>query len=136
MDWQAIGKHAARVEGDVVHVVWNGDVGLVETQQVFRLYAEVREREGRVFAISDMRHSGVPPAAVRRWIADWMSKQHRIEGAAAYGANILIRAAFVMLLRGIVLISKFPFPFDVFATENDARAFITRLRNELGAKRS
>lgn len=127
-EWQSLGKHRVRVDEDVVHAVWQGEVELADAQQLFALYAGVKAQRGRLFCLSDMRGSGVPSAAVRRWMADFMRHRLTIDAAAAYGANGLIRAAFIMLLRGVMLLGKFRFPFELFATEAEARAWLDRLR--------
>jgi hypothetical protein len=128
-EWQPLGKHLMRVEGDLVATIWRGEVELAEVQTLFALYGQVHDQHGRVFILSDMRHSGVPPEKARRWMANWLREQRKLTGAAAYGANVVIRAVFIMLLRGIRLFGVH-IPFGIFATESEARAFIDQLRLE------
>ena len=134
-DWQPLGKHLVRVDEDLVAVAWRGEVELKDVQVLFARYEQVYAEHGRALAMCDMRHSGTPSAAVRRWIADWMMHRRKLDGVAAYGANAVIRAVFIMLMRGAMILGKFNLPFAIFATEAEARAWIGQLRNKLERER-
>lgn len=129
-EWQPFGTHLLRVEDDLVVTVWRGEVTFEDVKHVFELYGRVHEQCGRVFIMSDMRKSGIPSEKTRRWIVDWIREHRKIAGAAAYGANVVVRAVFIMLLRAVTLLVKIDIPVGVFATESEARIFIDQLRRQ------
>ena len=130
IDWRPIGRHLLSVDGDIVHIIWHGEVRLVDVEQVFAIYAEVHDQQGRAFSLANMKDSDLPSMAVRKWITDWIKRHRKLDAAAAYGANMLIRAAFILLTRAASLVSKQHLPSGVFATEAEARDWLTELRGQ------
>lgn len=118
---QIIGTHRMRVEGDTVLTRYIGVPELVDVQAIHRHFDRVLAEHGRLFLINDMRRSGVPSAATRRWITEW-ARTNVVRGIASFGASLPIRMLQTMLYHASKLLGSQP-EINVHHCADEAEAF-------------
>jgi hypothetical protein len=125
-----VGAHTVSVEDGTIHHRYVGDVSKDEMVEMVRLAEQLLEREGAVFTLNDIRAIGHISPEARRYATDWM-RNHRFDGAAIYGANLVTRTVVTLLLRAINLLRPMPFESIFCGTEQEARAWISERRQRL-----
>lgn len=92
-----IGAHAARVQGDVIHVHFHGEVRPEDAQAIAVLADRVAKEAGdRVFFIANLKDAGPPGPEARRIFAAWRPAFHFI--TIYYGAVLQQQQTFAMLV--------------------------------------
>lgn len=132
-EWQFIGNHKIRVEGDIVNSVWDGPSTLAEIQAYHVVLERVIAERGRAFTLIDMRKAHRPPPDGREWITTW-SESHELAAVACFGASFTVRTFATLLLRAIRLVKRPGGVMAFFETEAQARAFLAAERARLEAR--
>ena len=76
---------------------------------------------GRLFIINDMRRSGVPSAAARRWMGEW-ARTNVVRGIANFGASLPIRMLQSLIVQATKLLGSHP-AIDVVNCADEPEAF-------------
>jgi hypothetical protein len=129
---EIVGPHRVRVDGDVVLARYIGVPEQAHVEAIHQRFDRVLAEHGRLFVINDMRRTGIPSTATRRWIAEW-GRHHPVAGLINVGASLPIRMVQGLLFRAAALLGR-PSPLVPIdcATEAEAFAIIDDLRRKLG----
>lgn len=128
-EFELMGRHLLRGEGDILFVRFRGPVDVQEMQLLFAFMVRMQAQTPVIFHLYDGTQAGLTSPEARRWAAENMSGVHRAAGIACYGVNAVVRAIAQLHTRAIALFSKQPdVPMVFFATEVEARAWIDRQR--------
>lgn len=121
-----LGRHRVRTEGPVLILELNGPLHPPELTVMFEHVLRMHRAHGQLFllALNDERAS--LPAVSRKMIAEF-HRQHEIRSTtAAAGGSFLERALFQMVARAVQLIAKHQNITEFFATEAEARSWLSR----------
>lgn len=121
-----------RIQEDVVFVKTLGLTTLEDLHVIFRAYAEVRRKHGRVLALYDGTNGGGMSADARKEImASAHIPERETNAVATFGAPFAMRALVNMLDRALVALRRKSLGVAMFATETEARAYLDRERQKL-----
>jgi hypothetical protein len=126
-EWQSIGKHRFRVEGDLIYSVWDGPSTLAEIQAANAMIERVIAEHGRAFCLHDMRKAHRPPPDARQWLTEW-SARVKVAAVACFGTSFTVRTFATLLVRAIRFLKGPEGILEFFETEAQARAFINAER--------
>jgi hypothetical protein len=128
---RAVGPHQLLIDGDVVLTRWIGVPELEHVRDIHQEFEEVLATQGRLFVVNDMRQSGLPAAATRKWIVNW-GATHPVVAVVNFGASLAVRVLQGLLLRAIGLLGNKPAIEVVHCrTESEALAWIDARRRNL-----
>lgn len=103
----------------------------VEHTHEFEQYARrLRDRYGRYYLIADITHTGLATPEARRHSME-ISRSLPMAGIAIYGGSMITRTWVMLLNRGINLVVKNPVRMEFTKHEQDAIAWVARLRAKL-----
>jgi hypothetical protein len=128
-DWDRVGKHRYRIEGDVFVSINDGPISLTEMQTMMGQVQTAVETRGVRFFLMDLTRAEAPSAEARRWMAQ--NRYEGIEATAGYGASRTLRVLSDLMRRALDVLhgsSQKRAPFRLFETEAQARAFFDELR--------
>ena len=120
-----IGTHVVELSEDLAIIRWHGHPTMAHIQQVFRTVEQVPAAHPRYFLAADMRHSGIPEAAARRWAMEWV-RDHQPVAFACFGSNVAIRTVLTLMLNAIRFLGSHQPPTLFCQTEAEARAYLGR----------
>ena len=120
-DEQTIGTHRLRIEGDTVSIRWIGIPLLEDVRTIYKQLEQTLVEHGRLFIVNDMRHSGLPSAQTRQWIAKW-ALNLPITAIINVGASLPIRVLQSLILRASTLLGNQPIIESVHCS-SEAEAF-------------
>lgn len=123
-----IGRHLLRQEGDIVFVVWNGDVGLEDVRELVEVVGRIHAAQPILFMLSDSRNTGSFDPEARRWVAQQTKERSLIALSVIFGASFPVRIVASMIHRAMRLLAPGSPETVFFATEAEARAFIDEER--------
>lgn len=130
-----VGPHQVCIDGDTVLIRWMGTPEYDHVRAIHLHYEQALATYGRLFAINDMRHSGMPSSQTRKWIAEWALRYQSVIVVTNFGASLAIRAIQMMVLRGLALLGNRPALEVVhFGSEAETLAWIEVRRRQLSAK--
>jgi hypothetical protein len=129
--WQSIGSHKARIEGDTLYLRFVGDLSLEETKAMMALQEQILAREGRIFCITDLRQGGAFSPEGRRYLAEW-NKRHSVSGVAQYGGSLFVRVMATLMLGAIRALGGNLPEMKYVGNEEEGRAWIAEKRRKLG----
>ena len=127
------GKHDLYIEDDIVISVPHGELTLAELHIYTDILAEVIARHGHCLMLADNKEVSGIEACARRYSAQW-SVGKPVVGIALYNAGLAARTVFTLVLKAMNMIGKQPIPFAFFKTEQEARDWLARLREQHLAK--
>lgn len=123
-----VGRHLLRVEGDVVFVIWNGDVGLEDVRELFDAVDRACAGQPMLFMLSDSRSTGSFDPEARRWVMQQSRGRRQIALSVVFGASFPVRVVGNMIHRAMRLFVPDAPEIVFFGTEAEARAFIDEER--------
>lgn len=135
-DWQAVGKHRMRIQGDVVFARTRGEVTGDEVVALLDHMKKVEREYGYVFEIVDASVGGSMSAEARRQNAEWHKQHHIHIELVVFGAGLLIRTMITLLANAFRLMGSRQISPSFVATEAEAWAWVERRRAELQAKKA
>ncbi len=129
-----IGPHQLRIDGDAVLTRWMGTPEYEHVRAIHVHFEQALAKYGHLFAINDMRHSGMPSSQTRKWIAEWALRYPSVV-VLNFGASLTIRAIQTMVFRALALMGNRP-PVEVvyFGSEAEALAWLEVRRRQLGTQ--
>ena len=128
-EFELMGRHLMRGEGDILFVRFRGPVDVQEMQLLFAFMVRMQAQTPVIFHLYDGTQAGLTSPEARRWAAENMTSTHRAAGIACYGVNAVVRAIAQLHTRAIALLHRqVAVPMVFFATEAEARAWIDRQR--------
>lgn len=104
---ETISAHRVLVAGDTVLTRYIGVPELADVMAIYQRFDQVLAEHGRLFIINDMRHSGIPTAEARQFLAEW-ARTHQIAGLANFGASLPIRILQSLIFRATALLGRHP----------------------------
>lgn len=126
-----------QIQEDIVFVKTRGETTLDDLQVIFRAYAEVRRKHGRVLALYDGTSGGGMTSDARKEImASSNIPDRTTEAVATFGAPFAMRALVNMLDRALAALRRKRLGVAMFATEMEARAYLDQERRRFLAARS
>lgn len=126
---RAIGSHRATIElPDVLHLRVDGDV---ELDHIKGFLEVVGEFPGRVHILRDARRSRVVKPAAREYMLKHMPRG-KVVSFISYGAPFHGRTMITMLGKAIQLLLRESPVVGFTNTEEDARAWIDKIRADRG----
>lgn len=129
---ESISTHRVLVAGDTVLTRYIGVPELEDVMAIHQFFDRVLAEHGRLFVINDMRHSGIPSARARQWIAEW-ARTHKVDAIANFGASLPIRMLQTLIFRATALLSTQPVIIpEHCAGEAEAFAWVAVQRRLLG----
>lgn len=129
--WQPLGTHLARVEGDILFLRFVGDLSLAHTRAITVLQEQIIARHGHVFAITDLREGGAFSPEGRRFLGEW-NKKFSVAGVAQYGGSLVARVAATLMLGAIRALGGHVPEMKYVNGEEEGRAWIAEKRRSLG----
>ena len=126
-EWQAVGNHKVRVEGDIVFSRWQGVGSLAEIQAYHAIVERVIAERGQVYCLIDMSNTGRPTPEARQWMTEW-SRRFHVNAVAGFGASFAVRVAVTLMMRAVRFFKGSEFLTEFFETEAEARAFLAAER--------
>lgn len=130
-----VGKHLARLDGDILWICLHGIVELSEMVVITSLPRQLYERYGYALVLCDATHAMGPTAETRRY----HNQQHKVQvfpsHSALYGASILVRSVVLLAQRATELVTGKKTPASFHKTEAEARAQLDLQRPRLSPKR-
>ena len=134
-DWQAVGKHRMRIQGDVVFAQIQGEITGDEVVTLLEHMQKVEREYGYVFEIVDASVSGSMSAEARRQNAQW-HLQHVLQiELVVFGAGLLMRTMMTLLINAVRLLGRRQIAPNFAANEAEAWAWVERRRAELQAQK-
>jgi predicted Ser/Thr protein kinase len=126
-----------RIQGDVVFVRNQGETTVEDLHVIFQAYSLVRQKHGHVLALYDGRGGTSMSSDARREIIASARMPERVANASAtFGAPFAMRALMKMLDRALMTLRGRSLGIVLFATEEEARAYLDNERRKLLAARS
>ena len=123
-----IGKHLARIEGNILFLDLLGDLVMQELLEYMQLAERIASVHGFFHIIDDLSQFGTAPPEVRREVASWLGTAP-CRGIVVYGGSLPARTMFTLILGAMRLMGTLRFPAVLVRNEQEARAFgITRQR--------
>lgn len=129
-NWQLLGNHQVRVEGDVVFSRWNGPSTLAEVQAYLAVLESVIANQRFAFAVIGIQNAHPTPPEARAWIAEW-SKRFALTGAVCFGSNWAVRTISTLMVHAMRLVTKPSGTLVFVATEAEALAWVDGERERL-----
>jgi hypothetical protein len=126
-----IGANQLTVTGDLVFVHENKRWTEEEISQYLDLLAKIRDREGRVYAISMNDRLTELTSGARRIAAQWF-RTHTVDLAVQVGASTPTRGMLALVFSALRLLSGRELPFRFCGTLAEARALVATVREKQG----
>ena len=133
-DWEALGKHWLRVDGDVLWLICNGGFDLAEMQRVVQESNDIGERYGYVMVCLDATHAAWSTPEARKYQASAIRDKVLPNHTVVMGANIMIRATVGLVHRAVHLITGKTLNSSFVDTEEAARVVLARCRQQFVAQ--
>lgn len=134
-DWQELGPHHYRVDGDILGWRPAGEVLPPHARGVCALFDRIVTRHGFVLWLVDARHSVAVGFESRRVYARWIEQQPRSTLiVAAFGVPPPAQTTAKLIVRGVQLAQGIHIDHGLFADEAAARAFLDERRSSLRAR--
>lgn len=132
--WQELGPHRFRIEGDVLFAIAVGELDADSILYLCEKLLQVYKEHGFVYEIVDATRAGAMSAEARRKNAEW-HRHNRIEGeVVVFGASLLLRTVFSLLINALSILGRSRVLLHFVATEDDARAWVAKRRQSRAAK--
>ena len=129
-EWQRIGSHQVRVEGDLFHLKWIGTVTAADVQGLILVMDRTLVEHARIFVIVDARHANGADAGARKATAKW-SNYHLVAAVAYIGASLTVRVIVSITVSARRILGHAPpGPIHFVDTEDAARACIEAERRK------
>lgn len=131
LPWQQVGPHRFRIEGDIIHWQFSGEVTLEHVQVGTTASDAIYESHGRCLTL--MNAGGVTrmTSEARRYLGQ-RSKQRRYESPLAIFNAGLMGIVISRLLSSVARLVRGTEPnFSIHKTEADARAWLAKQRQHL-----
>jgi hypothetical protein len=128
-----IGKHIARVDGNILYLQMIGDISLEEIQKYIGLADQLTAEHGSFYIVDDMARFGSAAPEVRKKVASWIA-QGACLGAAIYGASLSSRTMTTLILGAMKMMGRHVFPVTFVKTEQEARDWVGFQRHKHAAK--
>jgi UDP-N-acetylmuramyl pentapeptide synthase len=125
-----IGRHTARMDGDILYLKLMGDLSLAEMDAYIELANQVKEQHSRFFIIDDMAHFGSASPEVRKKVASWFSSCGCV-GVALHGASLASRTMALLVIGAMKLFGSYTLPIGFFQTEALAHDWVIAQRQKL-----
>lgn len=130
-DELTIGTHRLLVDGDTVLTRYIGVPEYAHVREIHGHFDRVLAEHGRLFVINDMRRSGIPGTATRKWITEWV-RQHTVAGLVNFGASLPVRALQTLIFRASALLGQRNMVEAVHCgSEAEAFAWVAARRRQL-----
>lgn len=124
VDWIFVSRHRLRVEGDVLFIVYDGEMTIEDYRTLHLLLDEAISHHGVRYQLMDLRRIEPLSPDVRREMAKVHSRSP-IRAVASFGASASMRVVANLLGRAMELLGfKSRVRFILFKTEEEARAWI------------
>ena len=118
-----IGKHLARIEGNILFLDLLGDLVMQELLEYMQLAERIASVHGFFHIIDDLSQFGTAPPEVRREVASWLGTAP-CRGIVVYGGSLPARTMFTLILGAMRLMGTLRFPAVLVRNEQEARAFV------------
>ncbi len=128
-EWDRIGKHRFRIEGDIFVSINEGPISLADMQAMMSKIEHAVENNGVRYYLMNLARAEAPSPEARRWMAQ--NPYEGIHATAGFGASRTLRILSDLMRRAMGLLDrdKNRTPFRLFETEVEARAFFGSLRS-------
>ncbi|MDI1477951.1 hypothetical protein [Polyangium sp. y55x31] len=127
--WE-VGRNEVRWEPpDLVRITFRGVTTTADSLRMTEIYDAIDERAGHFYVLVDGREvEALEPGARAAWLD--RDKPYPIRHLVSFGATFSMRALVMTIYRAgrILAPSRFTFPLEFKATEQEARARIDELR--------
>ncbi|HVJ91786.1 MAG TPA: hypothetical protein VM580_18420 [Labilithrix sp.] len=133
-----IGRHEVRYEADTgfIHIANDGTTDEVEAAAILDTlgrYADVNSKDDALFIIADVRKSSpVTPKARNVYVRRMPACETYV---VLFGAPIVIRVVFKLLVKALSVTSPRKFVSDAVADEAEARRWLTEQRRAYLARK-
>ncbi len=128
-DWISIGPHQVRIEDDIVHVRFHGDIIPPETKELLEVCQRVHQQHGRLFLLFDTVHAGIVSAESRRMFVQW-NLTYPVAAVVNFGGGMVQRALAVLITNAIRIVSKKSPAMAYLSTEAEARDWLNEQRRK------
>jgi hypothetical protein len=118
-----IGKHHARIEGQILFFYLFGDLTMPDLVEYMKLAEQIVAAHGCFYIVDDLSHLGTAAAEVRREVASWLGVAP-CRGIAVYGGSLTARTLFTLILGAMRLLGTLKFPIALVRNEQEARVFV------------
>lgn len=120
------GKHELYLEEDILFAVPHGEILGAELQLYIDAATELIGQYGYVLLLGDTHDLSGLTADARRLSAQWTVGKP-VVGIALYNAGLAARSLLTVVLKALNLIRRPSIPFAFFATELEAREWLSGL---------
>lgn len=128
------GTHHLLIDGDVVILNFAGELRPADFRQLIRHLEEHVPAPQQFFLIAWAEKLTDVPAETRRIARQWEGFR-RLRGDVTVGAPLLTRAIGTLAMRAIQLYLRHEFPYSFVNTEQEALAWVARIRAQQAGKR-
>jgi len=124
-----IGKHSIHIQGGILHVLFSGRVSAADAVAMRQRVCDAGDRFGKLGALVALDGLSEFDAGARTHFAR-ADRPYPFYATAFYGGSFGARMLVTTILRAGSRIAPrmFPFPFEIFKTEAEARIYLTGLR--------
>ena len=130
-----IGRHVIEEEESLLHVRWRGNHTLAEQHQIYDHISEYLQVHGTGLLLFDLSQAGSLTAEHRHASGNWWRKQQLDTIALGqYGHSLANRLLVGLIARAVALVTGTPVNTESFATEAEARAWLTMMKSRLRSR--
>lgn len=126
-DWQSVGQHQYRIQGEVLYFAPHGEFSLSQAETWLKVMASHFQRERHGLLLVDGRELKPPSAKIRRTFLSWLRDSQQRPRVIVFGASLLIRAASRLVLGAARQLYHIELELTQCATEADASAHINQM---------
>lgn len=121
-------------EGDIVHMRAQGTTTLADVKHMFTVCQRVCDEYGYALVCVDNRNAGKSTQEARKYQTDMLRKRIFPSHSAVHGGNMISRAAVILVMRAVELVTGTKVPFDLVDDEASARRILDGARERFRAQ--
>lgn len=127
-DWQSVGQHQYRVQGEVLHFAPHGEFSLSQAETWLKVMALHFQRERHGLLLVDGRELKPPSSEIRRTFLSWLRDSQQRPRVIVFGASLLTRATSRLVLAAARQLYHIELELTQCAAEAEAWAHIQQMR--------
>lgn len=125
-----------RIEVDLIYVRNHRSMTVNDLRALIGTYEKVREEHGRLFVLYDCSHAEGVDRDARKALTNFANPRATADATAIFGANFAIRTLGNMIERAVVGLGRPSTGIKFFATESEARKYLSQERLKVEALRN
>jgi hypothetical protein len=132
---ETYGRHSVSIEGPLAIIHFVGPLNQEEGRQFLSLFEQIIAIHGHCYFIAHIDKASTIDSAFRREFVEWM-KTHPLLGIANIKGSIVARSVGILMSNALRLVGAIHCSTGFFATEAEARRWITELARKQQARQS